>query len=121
MKTHLQRTRAYQFYFPDKDTHVQVEENDVEVVVCASRATFSYEDKLRFIRMIALEGFIADEHQWLSNFDLSSSRLHWNVDPCGIRPVVDVTQRTRTFMFRVLAGAGLFWAFFMAALFLHKL
>jgi hypothetical protein len=62
-------TQAYQFRFANKDTVIHVHESGADVIIFASRDTFTEGQKLAFIRHLAAEGFICDAHQWCSAAD----------------------------------------------------
>jgi hypothetical protein len=110
----------YEFYFPDVDTHVQVESSSAAVIIRATRNTFSEERKRRFIHVLAAEGFIPDEFEWLSLAGSELSRgVHWLVDISWLKINPEMTARNRRFMVRLLAGAGLLWLVMMAVLLLH--
>ncbi len=58
--------RAYEFYFPERDTLVLVETTPAAVIIRATRDTFSEKRKRFFIHELAAEGFIADDFEWHS-------------------------------------------------------
>ncbi len=109
----------YEFYFPDVDTHVQVESSSAAVIIRATRNTFSESRKRRFIHELAAEGFIPDDFDWLSLADSELSRgVHWRLDISWLQINPEMTARTRRFMMRLLAGAGLLWLAMMGVLLL---
>ncbi len=111
---------CYEFYFPDVDTHVQVERSSAAVIVRATRNTFSEQRKRGFIHELAAEGFIPDDYEWLSLAGSELSRgVHWLVDISWLKINPEMTARTRRFMVRLIAGAGLLWLVMMAVLLLH--
>jgi hypothetical protein len=71
-KTHFDR--HFEFQFPDVDTRILVEDLKDGVIIRASCDTFSERRKLRFVRELAAEGFIADCFQW------SCRGVRWLVD-----------------------------------------
>src|SRR5947209_10934805 len=79
-------TKQFEFYFPDIDTRVLVEEGEEEVVVSATRNAFSELRKTFFIRELAAEGFIPDEYQGFSGFGaVTWLRVRWLVDTSWVK------------------------------------
>jgi hypothetical protein len=112
---------CFEFCFPRLDTLVQVEETDGEVVIRATRDTFSEERKLSFIHELAEEGFIPDRYRW---FALASYRgasgVCWLVDYSWLKLDEAMLARTRRFMVRILSSAALLWLVMMASLLLRS-
>src|SRR5689334_24246105 len=78
--------KQFEFYFPDLDTHVRVEEAGDEVVVSATRNAFSELRKVFFVRELAAEGFIPDEYQSFSGFGtLAWLKVRWLVDTSWVK------------------------------------
>src|SRR5436305_1633541 len=84
MKAHLDLLRSFEFRFARLDTLVLVEEKAGQVVIRATRNTFSDPAKLKFIHHLAKEGFIPDEFQWV-----------WTTSAPGVQWVVDYSWLTR--------------------------
>ncbi len=111
--------RFYEFCFPKLDTLVQVQELDDEVVIRATRDTFTERRKVCFIRELAAEGFISEAYQWFSGFGgWSSLPVRWLVDYSWLKSGKNVCARTNRFMIRSIFGAILLWLGMMFALFL---
>lgn len=111
--------RCYEFSFPRLDTLVQVEERTDEVVIRATRNTFTERRKVCFIRELAAEGFISETYQWFSGFgDWSALPVRWLVDYSWLKPDQHARARTNRFMIRLIVGAFLLWlGLMMAAVF----
>ncbi|HUK83203.1 MAG TPA: hypothetical protein VLZ12_11300 [Verrucomicrobiae bacterium] len=114
MKTHTQFNRRFEFQFPDVDTRILVEDLEDEVVIRASRDTFSERRKQNFIRELAAEGFIADCFQW------SCRGVRWLVDASSAMPGKAVTARTNRFMIRLFVCSVLLWLAIMGGVFLRE-
>jgi hypothetical protein len=114
MKTKIHSDRSFEFYFPDLDTLVLVEDAEDKVIIRATRNTFSDQRKTRFLRHLAAEGFIPDRTEWVSNLESAWSRVHWLVDTSWVQFHEGNTARTRKFMIRLLIAAVLLWLGTMA-------
>ena len=120
MNTSPAETHHYYFAFPTLDTVLQVDENDGNVTVRASRDTFSEGRKLRFIRELAAEGFIPDRFRWPgATSTRAADGVFWEVDGSCFRPDATHTAQTRRFMVRLLGATALFWLALMGLLLLH--
>jgi hypothetical protein len=119
MKTKIHPDHSFEFYFPDLDTQLLVEEIEDKVVIHASRNTFSDQRKARFLRHLAAEGFIPDEHQWFSGFKSQGSQVCWLVDTSWVGVPKAIIVRSRNFMIRLLISATLLWLGLMAAVLFH--
>ena len=120
MKTHAHSNRSFDFYFPDVDTLALVEESQDEVVVRATRNTFSDRRKMFFIRELAAEGFISDSYENFPGFE-SSTRLNvrWQADITWLKPNEDYLARARRLIIRLFLSAALLWAALMTWAFLR--
>ena len=117
MNTPSIETHIYHFSFPALDTLLQVEEAGGEVTIRASRDTFSARRREHFIRELAAEGFIPDEHQWLnSGAPAGTGAVRWLVDHSCFQPDQAHTARTGRLMWRLLGSAALFWLMLMGLL-----
>jgi len=97
---------CFEFSFPRLDTLVQVEETEDEVVVRATRDSFSERRKIGFIRELAAEGFISEVYQSFSGFGgWSSLPVRWLVDRSWLKLDKAVRIRTNRIMIRLIAGA----------------
>jgi hypothetical protein len=111
-------TGQFEFCFPQLDTLILVEELATEVVIRATRNTFSEQRKIYFIRELAAEGFISDNYRWVTGFDsFSWLRVHWLLDASWLEPCQVQIARSRKFMIRLLAFTALLWLAMMTALF----
>jgi len=117
MKTNTTDPETFEFCFPNLDTLVCVENRPDEVVVHATRATFSEERKTCFIRELAAEGFIPDSYRWFHNGSsfLCHSTVRWLVDYSWWRLNPVVIANTRRFMVRLFLGGALLWFILMAS------
>ncbi|MDD2765476.1 MAG: hypothetical protein PHE83_16060 [Opitutaceae bacterium] len=110
MKTHAAEPCPFEFYFPSLDTLVRVEDSAGEVIIRASRNTFSQQRRACFIRELAAEGFIPDHYQWSLPAGLEASPgVHWLVDTACFKPDQALAAGTRRFMVQLLASAALLW------------
>lgn len=120
MKATLSEPRAFEFYFPDVDTLVKVEDGEDAVVIRATRNSFSERRKAIFIRRLATEGFIPDSYQWLSSHESPSNPgVRWLVDFSWLELPKAALAETRRFMVRLIVGATLLWLVLMLWLFQH--
>ena len=110
MNATIASPQVYEFSFPKLDTLVQVESVDEAVIIRATRNTFTEERKARFIRELAAEGFISDDHRWLPVAASAEFRgIQWLIDLSWLKPDPTTIARTRCFMIQLLAGAALAW------------
>src|SRR5436190_11491087 len=99
MRIPLPNARVLEFSFPHLDTELRVEETDRQVIIRATRDTFSLERKLSFIRELAAEGFIPDELRWFSDQRLRAEpNVQWIVDQSWLSLSPRVLARTRRFV-----------------------
>jgi hypothetical protein len=111
--------QAYDFCFPNLDTLVRVESADGAVVIRASRDTFTEERKIRFVRELAAEGFIADDFRWAPMGPSPRGQgVRWIVDASLWKPDPMLIARTRRFMVRLMAGSLLAWLMMIGLIFL---
>jgi len=115
MKTHAAEPESFEFCFPKLDTLVCVENRPDEVVVHATRATFSEERKAYFIRELAAEGFIPIDYKWFGDCSTFSGNpvVRWLVDCSWWKPSSTAEAGTRRFMVRTLVGGALLWLLLM--------
>ncbi|HZP60061.1 MAG TPA: hypothetical protein VFB27_07015 [Opitutaceae bacterium] len=118
MQSFSTETRRFEFYFPDLDTLVLVEESDGEVVIRASRDTFSEKRKRYFIRELAAEGFIPDSYEWFSLAQPGGFHgVRWLIDFSWVKLPPAIITRARNAMFRIFSGAALLWLVLMTFVF----
>ena len=115
MKTHATEPESFEFCFPKLDTLVCVENGPDEVVIRATRATFSEEQKAYFVRELAAEGFIPVDYKWFSERSSFSGLpvVRWLVDCSWWTLSPNAVARTRRFMIRTLVGGALLWLLLM--------
>ena len=119
MKTVGTIARHFEFSFPGLDTLVLVEKLGDDVVIRATRDTFSAERKARFIRELAAEGFIPDDFRWSSPEGTNATgQLRWLVDFHWLQPNKAMVRRTRHLLLGIFASAALLWSILMVLLFL---
>lgn len=117
MQSSFTETHCYEFCFPDLDTLVQVEESDGEVVIRATRNTFTEQRKCYFIRELAAEGFIPDYYQWFSLAQPGSFHgVRWVVDFSWIKLPPAILTQARNAMIRMFSGAALLWLILIVTL-----
>jgi hypothetical protein len=113
MKSLQEKPRSYEFNFPHLGTRLQVEEIGGEVIVRATRDTFSTQRKISFIHELASEGFIPDDFIWLSDADadIRGRGVVWLVDSSWLKLDEKDIARARRILNKALAGAFLLFAF----------
>ncbi|HAM73882.1 MAG TPA: hypothetical protein DCM86_19805 [Verrucomicrobiales bacterium] len=117
MQTQKTSPKQFEFYFSQSDTLILVEDLGDEVVVRATRNTFSPERKLSFIHELASEGFIPESYRWFSGFsDTSMQKVSWVIDGSWLRVNPKVTARATRFTLGLVGGAALLWGGLMALL-----
>jgi hypothetical protein len=121
MGTHTLTSRSFEFCFPRLDTLVLVKDVPGEIVIRATRNTFSEERKARFVHELAAEGFIPDNYRWLPRIGMESSPgIRWLVDTSRFRTDPAFAAVTRRFMVRLLASIALLWLVMMGLRLLHQ-
>ncbi|HEY4990105.1 MAG TPA: hypothetical protein VII09_09875 [Opitutaceae bacterium] len=123
MKSIPLECNRYEFRYPHINTVLLVDVQGDAVTVHASRDSFSPERKASFIRELASEGFIPDEHRWYSShsFQARHTGITWVVDLSWLR--IDeraLAQTRRSLMKFIVVGTALL-AFMMALLFTDNL
>jgi hypothetical protein len=115
MKTNTIEPETFEFCFPKLDTLVCVENRPDEVVIRATRATFSEERKAYFVRELAAEGFIPLDYKWLGEQSTFSCNpvVRWLVDCSWWTLSPNAVASTRRFMIRTLVGGALLWLLLM--------
>jgi len=120
MKTNTHSDRSRDFYFADIDTMVLVEETESELIVRATRNTFTEQRKIRWIRELAAEGFISSTYGKFAGFDTPSwIPVRWRIDRSWVKPNPEHLAQSRRFMVKLFAGAVAAWLGLMALLFLR--
>jgi hypothetical protein len=110
MRTTTGNVRVYDFGFAHLDTSIRVEVANGEVEVRATRDTFSHTRRQAFLRALASEGFIGEQH--LSSLAVSyddNSGIRWVVDDSWIDRPHELSPRGRTFRIRLLVGLFGLW------------
>jgi hypothetical protein len=108
---------CYQFYFADLDTLVLVESSPDEVIIRATRHTFSERRKDTFIHALAAEGFIPESYAWASaGGPHGLGGIRWLVDLGWLKDTLPDPGHSRRFMWKLLGGATLLWILLMSGL-----
>jgi hypothetical protein len=112
MKSLQEKPRSYEFNFPKLGTRLQVEELAGEVIVRATRDSFSAQRKISFIHELAAEGFIPDDFMWLSiaEGDSHGRGVVWLVDSSWLKLDENDIARARRVLNKALAGAFILFA-----------
>jgi len=120
MKTNTIEPETFEFCFSELDTLVCVENRPDEVLIHATRATFSEERKAYFIRELAAEGFIPVDYKWFGERSSFSGNpvVQWLVDCSWWKPSPHAVASIRRFMIRTLVGAALLWLLLMTCVIL---
>lgn len=118
MKTTTVDRHAFEFNYPTLDTLILVEENEADVVVRATRNTFSMERKAAFLRELVSEGFVSEKFLW-ANLGAGPGRLHvhWLIDRTWPQVSEQVLRQSRKFMLTLLSSVSLVWLIMMIVLF----
>ncbi len=112
------KSRCYEFFFRDLETHVQVETPDPDtVIVRATRNTFSERRKVHFIRELAAEGFIPDGCQWYP-LPAGMPRIRWVIDVSWLKLSQSAKSHTRRLVISLVGGGLLVWTALLSALML---
>jgi hypothetical protein len=113
----------YEFRYPHLNTILLVDVLGDEVTVHASRDSFSRERKASFIRELASEGFIPDEHRWYSSdaFHAKHSPITWVVDMSWLRIDERAFAQTRRSLMKFIVVGTALLAFMMTLLFTDNL
>lgn len=106
--------KRFEFYFPDLDNLILVENlEDGGVIIRATRDVFSQQRKAFFIRQLAAEGFIPDSYQWWSG---SATGVTWVIDITWLKLPRVWLRRSKKFMVRLLVFSGVLWLALMRVL-----
>jgi len=120
MKTNVSAPRTFEFCFPRHDTLVLVEDAGGEVLIRATRDTFTEERKLAFVHELAAEGFIPDRYLWCSTINQHDILgVRWLVDYSWLALNEAMLARTRRFVVRLLVASALAWLALMALVLLR--
>lgn len=103
--------QTLEFYDARRDTHLRVDVDTDEVLVRATRNTYSPARRACFIRELAAEGFIPDQFQWFNN-ESSWARIgvRWRVDANWLEVPRTVMDRATRWAMRALLMLGILWA-----------
>lgn len=114
--------QRYQFTFPQHDTELQVEVRDDDVVIRATRDTFTEERKASFIHELASEGFIPDDYMWYSPYGgrKTGRTILWKIDPFWPGEAAPESHRRLVYV-QALSYSALILALFMGLLFTGNL
>lgn len=116
MKSQTHVAHTYEFCFPELDTLVLVEELPGEVLIRATRNTFTEARKVAFLRELAQEGFIPDEYGWTNG--ALPPRVRWLIDYKWLTLHPSLRFTSDRIMRRILAGGLVAWLAMLGALFL---
>ena len=119
MRVRQETPRQFEFYVPDLDNMVLVEDGPEGVVIRAARNNFSERRKSFFIHELAAEGYIPDIYQWFSDPAGNPYGLRWVVDCSWLRIPEVVVRNARRFMIRLLAGSVLLFLIAMRLVFVY--
>jgi len=111
-------SRSFDFHFPAVDTAVRVERQESQIVLRATRATFSPMRKKLFIRHLAAEGFIPDLYLQFSDFD-EFPGISWNIDSRWLEINSSGLAQGKQAMIRLATSAAVLWVATMAFLLLN--
>lgn len=110
--------RKFEFYFPELDNLILVENlEDGGVRIRATQDNFSDQRKSFFIRQLAAEGFIPDIFQWWNG---GGAGLTWIIDRSWLKLPAVWTRRARKFMVKLLVFGGVLWLAMMRVLYVSQ-
>lgn len=113
---------SYEFSFPMKDTLILVENHADEVIVRATRDTFTEAQKASFIERLGAEGFIPSTCHWgqpLGYQGHDEPDVRWVIDYSWLKLTEEILAPSRRFMIRLFAGAAVLWLILLVGLFVH--
>jgi hypothetical protein len=119
MRVQQETPRQFEFFVPDLDNLVLVENGPEGVVIRAARDNFSERRKSFFIHQLAAEGYIPDVYQWFSDPTDNPHGLRWVIDCSWLRIPDVVIRRARGFMIRLLVGSVLLFLIAMRLVFVY--
>jgi len=120
MRAQKVRRKQFEFYFPNLDTLLLVEHgSDDQVIIRATRDTFSQRRKTLFVKQLASEGFIPDSYQWFCGFSETDEQIKWIVDCSWLEISPRLIRRTNRFMYRLLFCAYALWIMEIGTVFLQ--
>jgi hypothetical protein len=106
-----------EFYFPDLDNHVLVENCEGTTTIRATRDNFSEKRKVFFVRRLALEGQIPDRYQWFPEPNSGDFlRVSWVIDRSWVGIDPDVRRRAARNVLRLVLFSVLIWALLLFSL-----
>jgi len=113
---------SYQFDFPPLDTALQVEVHDDDVVIRATRDTFTEDRKASFIHELAAEGFIPEDYMWYTPYGgrRTGRTILWKIDPFWPGESAPESHRRLVYI-QALSYSALILALFMGLLFTGNL
>jgi hypothetical protein len=101
---------CYQFCFPELDTLIEVDAREAQVIIRATRDTFSERQKRWFIRELVAEGFIDEGYGWWEEFGIGAlPRVLWQVDYSWLEPNQTLAASARRFMLGLFGGITILW------------
>ena len=110
-----------EFYLPELDNLVLVENRDGAVVIRATRDNFSERRKAFFIRELAAEGHIPDRYEWFAESGADEFLgVQWIVDRSWLKLDAEMRRRTTRFMRRLLLATGGLWLVIMTLVLLSS-
>ncbi len=106
-----------------QDTELQVEVRDEDVVIRATRDTFTEDRKAAFIHELASEGFIPDDYMWYSPYGgrKTGRTILWRIDPFWPGEEAAPESHRRLVYVQALSYSALILALFMGLLFTGNL
>ena len=120
MRAQREISRSFEFYFPELDNYVLVENRPEKVIIRATRDNFSDRRKFMFIRYLAAEGHIPDHFAWLCQIGADEMMgMRWVIDRSWLRLSPEIRRRATRNALRFLFVSCLVWLVMMAILFLN--
>ncbi len=109
-----------EFYDARRDTHLLLEVDGEQVVIRATRDSYSAARRACFIRELVAEGFLPDEYQW-SNTDSPWAvyGVRWCIDRRWLVLPREVVKRTSRWALRMWLVGTLLWLGMLVGLLFH--
>jgi hypothetical protein len=100
-----------EFYFPDLDNHVLVENRGGKTIIRATRDNCSAKRKVHFVRRLAAEGQIPDQYQWSPESKTGDFLgVDWIIDHSWIGFDPEVRRRATRNVLRLVLFSWVIWA-----------
>jgi hypothetical protein len=112
--------QRFEFWIPNMNNHLLVENRAGIVVIRSSRNNLSSREKILITRHLALEGFIPEHHRFSTGSEPGSfSGLIWTVEDSSLKRNSADQRKALGQILELTVCAGLAWLALMAFAFLR--